>query len=175
MKSIKMIGTIHILAAIFTIASLFTIYYYFDSRGHSGITYFSVTSLIAISLWTVLYFLRKSISNGIATIVANNTNSNFSPDKNLTFIDINNGKYVGIDSNSKAMLIVSLNNKEFANGFIAEFDEWKGYELEDCNLTLKFNNIKRPTFNINSNAKIKVFCHKLDNLLSSTYRPLVTN
>ena len=53
------------------------------------------------------------------------------------------------------------------NGY--SFHEWSGFELDDCTLTMKFNDIDAPVFIIKSNGKIREFRHKLEAFGSNKY------
>jgi len=168
---LKTISVLHIFSAVITIVALFSIYYFFDNQAHAGgPTAVTITLLAAIS-WFALVFLKKSIHQKIESIIQSSQCANFSAQNTLSFTDVRQGKYIGIDKNNGTMLVISLGEKigNIASGI--DFKDLLGYELSDCNLTLKFNNPNTPTFNINSNAKIKDICHKLDVFLSKSFKP----
>lgn len=79
-------------------------------------------------------------------------------------------RYIGIDTNTGNILLIALDKfRPQILGF--NYNDWAGYEKKGCLLTLKFNDLNNPRFQINSNATVNHFVDQLDFLLSSSYKP----
>ncbi|EAU6351568.1 hypothetical protein DRE43_19250 [Salmonella enterica subsp. enterica serovar Java] len=157
--------SIHVLAALCTILSMMVVYNAFDT--HRGGEFALYAILFTGALWLIVsYFLiggKRKINRIANSIFGNNATviSHYAP---------GSGRYIGIDTNTGNILLIAL-NKSGQKVFGFDFNDWAGYEQNDCALTLKFNNLDTPSFKVNSNAKIIPFIHKLDFLLSQSYSP----
>ncbi|EBM5323006.1 hypothetical protein D1B73_27450 [Salmonella enterica] len=163
------IASIHLLAALCTIFSMMIVYNAFDTHRGGDFAIYSI--LFTCVLWMiVLYYLigGKRKINRIANSFFGNNASVISHTSPYSL------RYIGIDTNTGNILLVAL-DKSGQKVFGFDFNDWAGYEQNDCALTLKFNNLDTPSFKVNSNAKIIPFIHKLDFLLSPSYSPSKVN
>ncbi|WP_202305904.1 hypothetical protein [Dryocola clanedunensis] len=78
--------------------------------------------------------------------------------------------YFGIDTKYGTMLMASTYDKVFKG---IHFSDFSGYSCRGDEITLKFNDIKFSSFKLNAwnESKCMEFAHRLDVLLSGTYRP----
>ncbi|EDT0849252.1 hypothetical protein C6395_001478 [Salmonella enterica subsp. enterica serovar Berta] len=161
--------SIHLLAALCTLLSMMIVYNAFDT--HSGGDFAIYSILFTGGLWLIVAYLyiggKRKVHKIANSIFGSNANviSHYVP---------GSGRYIGIDINTGNILLIAL-NKSGQQTFGFEFNDWAGYEQNDCALTLKFNNLDNPSFKVNSNAKIIPFIHKLDFLLSPSYSPSKCN
>ncbi|PHM37637.1 hypothetical protein Xmau_03855 [Xenorhabdus mauleonii] len=141
--------------------------------------FFSPTPYIALMV-IFSFFLSKKLVFSKTTSKLNNLKKSFgdeifSPIPELEYFDLANGKYIGIDNENGRILTISLydRDKPILTGY--DFYDCSGYDIKGYNLTLKFNNIFRPYFNlnINSNAEINSFCCRLDALFSPSFSPKI--
>ncbi|HIB1631495.1 TPA: hypothetical protein ACWV6Y_005470 [Salmonella enterica subsp. enterica serovar Muenchen] len=164
LKSIFIVS-IHLFSALCT-ALLIAIY--FTSGVGEFVIYFT---LFTGALWaTLLYFSmtgKKKIQRIVKSVFAD-SNSVISHNSPYSL------RYVGIDTNTGNILLIAL-DKLRPQVFGFNYNDWAGYEKKDCLLTLKFNDLNNPSFQINSNATINPFVDKLDFLLSSSYTPSTGN
>ncbi|NHB98203.1 hypothetical protein [Photorhabdus stackebrandtii] len=145
--------------------------YLYSLEFFSPIPYIAVMVIAAFFLSNFFIFSRTE--SQLKKLKVTLINKDFSPCNELEYFDLANGKYFGIDKENGRILTISLYDKDkpILTGY--EFYDWAGYDIQGCNLTLNFNNISRPYFNINSNAKIKLFCRKLDVLLAPSFSPKI--
>lgn len=96
----------------------------------------------------------------------------FKPNPDYEMSRWDRGEYIGIDTKHGTMLMASTHKNLFKGNNIKEL---AGYECRGEILTLKFNDITFPTFEINAGTESKcmAFGHKLDVLLSPSYQPAV--
>ncbi|WP_426575589.1 hypothetical protein ACP179_01710 (plasmid) [Xenorhabdus stockiae] len=125
--------------------------------------------IITISLLTnrLVFSKTKSKIEKIKKIIINN---DFSPSSELEYLNLANGKYIGIDKENGRILTISLydHKKPIIIGY--EFYDWLGYDTQKHDLTLNFNDVNHPYF---STIDIKQFRYKLDVLLSSSFSPKI--
>ncbi|MBC8950088.1 hypothetical protein [Xenorhabdus sp. TS4] len=139
--------------------------------------FFSFTPYIALMVIAALFlsnrFVFSKTTSQLNKLKKSFGDVIFSPNPELEYFDFANGKYIGIDKENGRILTISLydRDKPILTGY--DFYDWAGYDIQGYKLTLKFNNIFHPYFSINSTAKIKPFCHRLDVLLSPSFSPKI--
>lgn len=157
---------VHILAAVSTMFGLMVAYNFIDTG--KGLSFTIDMVLFAAFLWCVFLYFYLGGKMKVNKISLNAFGGNKSI---VSHYAPYSGRYVGVDEESGKILLIAL-NEPGGEVFGFDYHDWDGYELNDCKLTLKFKNIERPCFTVNSNARIVSFCHKLDVLLSKSYAPL---
>jgi len=97
---------------------------------------------------------------------------NFKPNPDFEVTGYLNGNYIGIDTTHGTILMASAHKNLFKGKNIKEL---AGYECRGEILTLKFNDITFPTFemSLGNEPTCMAFGHKLDVLLSPSYQPAV--
>ncbi|MGK2894457.1 hypothetical protein [Klebsiella michiganensis] len=148
------------------------------------IAMFSVNDPRVLWIWKYLFLLATiAIFYSVRlvnkkSVKANNSMfqrffcENFRPNPEYEVIGYLNGNYIGIDTRHGTILMASAHKNIFKGKNIKEL---AGYECRGEILTLKFNDIDFPTFrmSLGNEPTCMAFGHKLDVLLSPSYRPAV--
>ncbi|ECA1876135.1 hypothetical protein EJI20_07575 [Salmonella enterica subsp. enterica serovar Napoli] len=94
----------------------------------------------------------------------------FQPQNNFTIKRLDIGHYLGIDTDTGNILMISRLEKIFKGDNCINL---MGYRRNGSVLTLKFSNLTFPFFKayFGSELECTEYCHRLDVLLSAQYRP----
>lgn len=97
-------------------------------------------------------------------------NENFHPKNEFEINRWDIGNYVGIDTKTGNILMISIPSK------VIKGINWKnlmGYECKGNEITFKFNDLSFPFFKtyLSNEKESMEYCHRLDVLLSAQYRP----
>lgn len=97
---------------------------------------------------------------------------NFRPNPEYEVVGYLTGTYIGVDTTHGTLLMASAHKNIFKGKNIKDL---AGYECRGEILTLKFNDIDFPTFemSLGNEPTCMAFGHKLDVLLSPSYQPAV--
>jgi hypothetical protein len=154
----------------------------FCSIGFSLILFFSacfidqrspnlVSACIFLAFGAVLlyscYLVKHTAANEVRRILSG---YNFKPTPGYEINRSDIGKYVGFDTVNGTILLFSTYDSLFKGKDISDLS---GYEYRHGMIALKFNDVYFPYFVISAGGEAKnmAFCHKLDVLLSSSYKP----
>ncbi len=129
----------------------------------------SVTAFGSAILYSI-YKMNRRTRTRVKDILKRFKCAEFSPDKDYEITRIDTGMYFGIDTKYGTMLMASTYDKVFKG---IHFSDFSGYSCRGDEITLKFNDIKFSSFKLNAwnESKCMEFAHRLDVLLSGTYRP----
>ncbi|ECI5214225.1 hypothetical protein DUQ17_19880 [Salmonella enterica subsp. diarizonae] len=97
-------------------------------------------------------------------------NENFRPQNEFEINRWDIGYYVGIDTNTGNILMISLFGKVIKGNNCKNL---AGYECRGNEITFKFNDLTFPFFKayLANEKESMEYCHRLDVLLSAQYRP----
>ncbi|EAR6585380.1 hypothetical protein FHE25_21475 [Salmonella enterica] len=155
----------YIVALLSTIVTLCLLY---ASRSISGVTIFAL--VIAITSWSIILISSIKTRNKINNIV-NSVYKNTNQDEIVSIYNWLTGRYFGINKTTGDILVIALNRKgQHVFGF--DYKTWSGYEISGNKLTLKFNNLDMPYFEIHD-VSVAKFKHKLDVFLSNVFQRAV--
>ncbi len=155
-----MIITSHFIAAISSIITIVLLPEQLKSNTWSLLfLFFFVSSII---FWCYIYSYYSQQKNRLKKII---DTIGFNG-KTISYIDSISGKSIHLNTDSGDILTIDI-NKNKINGY--SFHKWSGFELDDCTLIMKFNDIDAPVFIIKSNGKIREFRHKLEAFGSNKY------
>lgn len=117
-----------------------------------------------------IYKMNRRTRTRVKDILKRFKCDEFSPDKDYEIVRIDTGMYFGIDTKYGTMLMASTYDKVFKG---MHFSDFSGYSCTGDEITLKFNDIKFSSFKLNAwnESKCMEFAHRLDVLLSGSYRP----
>ncbi|WZX55867.1 hypothetical protein AAFR86_01310 (plasmid) [Salmonella enterica subsp. diarizonae serovar 58:r:z53] len=112
-------------------------------------------------------FLRKKRNEDVFIKF---NNENFHPENEFEINRWDIGHYVGIDTTTGNILMISIPGKIFKG---INCKKLMGYECRGNEITFKFNEISFPFFKtyLSSEKESMEYCHRLDVLLSAQYRP----
>ncbi|HDD8675947.1 TPA: hypothetical protein PBO82_004604 [Escherichia coli] len=155
-----MIITTHFIAAISSIITIVLLPKQLSSKTFS--LFFLFFFAFSVISWFYIYSYYSLQKNKVKKII-NTIGFN---GKIISYMDSISGKSIHLNTNNGDILTIDV-NKNKINGY--SFNEWSGFELDDCTLTMKFNDIDAPVFIIKSNGKIREFRHKLEAFGSNKY------
>jgi len=117
-----------------------------------------------------IYKMNRRTRTRVKDILKRFKCAEFSPDKDYEIVRIDTGMYFGIDTQYGTMLMASTYDKVFKG---MHFSDFSGYSCTGNVITLKFNDLKFSSFKLHAwnESKCMEFAHRLDVLLSGTYRP----
>lgn len=134
-----------------------------DAEGFYGISIF----LLIIGVLSCYLFAsgRKKQKSKAESYFSFFRCDSFIPDVEAHFWEL--GKYVGIDTKNRTMLLVSIYSKDKIVKSVS-LKSWRSYECRGNEVILKFDDFSCPTFTIHlKNEKESMcFCNKLDVVLS---------
>ncbi|CAI1072193.1 Uncharacterised protein [Serratia entomophila] len=155
-------------AGAFFILSSLVLFIVSDARSNPAWPIFSLAigAILIYSFYRTLKKSKEKTENIINSYICNN----FMPTNGYEIKILDIGKYVGIDIKNGTILLLSTTDSIFKG---VSTSELTGYECRGNMLTLKFNNVYLPYFKIHTGSESKCmdFGHKLDVILSSSYRP----
>ncbi|EGZ8610193.1 hypothetical protein JJM18_003767 [Salmonella enterica] len=122
----------------------------------------------------IIISLRKTLSGRkkkYESIIKNLYGSDFKPEDKFELKRWDIGHYLGIDTNTGNILMMSTLDKILKG---SNCKSLMGYDCRGNVLTLKFNDLSFPFFkaHFGSEHESMEYCHRLDVLLSAQYRPV---
>lgn len=129
--------------------------------------FFAATGVTLLVGLRVTLSLRKKKNE---EVFSRFNNDNFHPQNEFEINRWDIGNYVGIDTKTGNILLVSIPGKVIKG---INWNKLMGYECKGNEITFKFNDLSFPFFKtyLSSEKESMEYCHRLDVLLSAQYRP----
>ncbi|EAV0145283.1 hypothetical protein EP546_21970 [Salmonella enterica] len=129
--------------------------------------FFAMTGALLLAGLRFTLSLRKKRNE---SLFGKFNNENFHPDNEFEINRWDIGHYVGIDTSSGNILMISIPGKIFKG---INCKKLMGYECRGNEITFKFNDLIFPFFKayLSNEKESMEYCHRLDVLLSAQYRP----
>ncbi|EBB9773619.1 hypothetical protein CQK98_20240 [Salmonella enterica] len=129
--------------------------------------FFAVTGVLLLAGLRLTLSLRRKRNENI---FGKFNNESFCPENEFEINRWDMGLYVGIDTRTGNILMISLPGKIFKG---ITCDKFMGYECKGNEITFKFNDLTFPFFKayLSSEKESMEYCHRLDVLLTAQYRP----